>query len=142
MKADREQGLARIHHLLDELSLPSALSQPTPRRFLMNSASSVAHFLIIWNDRVSPSQWRTWCGDQHLLDLFSTRTGDDSIRSVVTLNLMSGLLVGVFLGDFVAVSQQLSHLENCEVGWVGGVTCTQWYRPTRQCMDRPREEYR
>ena len=71
------------------------LSQPTPRRFLMNSASSVVHFLIIWNDTVSPSQWRTWCGDQHLLDLFSTRTDDDSIRSVVTLNLKSGLLKGV-----------------------------------------------
>ena len=26
MKAGREQGLARIHHLLDELSLPSAFA--------------------------------------------------------------------------------------------------------------------
>ena len=48
LESRREEDRAKIHHLQDELSLLSARSQPSPGRFLMNSASSVVHFPIIW----------------------------------------------------------------------------------------------
>ena len=61
-KEDREQDRAKIHYLQDELSLLSARSQSTPRRFMTNSASSVVRFPVRWDATVPPSQWRTWCG--------------------------------------------------------------------------------
>ena len=112
LKAGREQDRAKIHYLQDELSLLSACLQPTLGRFLMNSASSVVRFPIVWNV-VWVALWSCFLqADQRGQHL---RWLDHACRHPQP---QVPIAESSKRGDFFAESQQSGNFENIDVWWV------------------------